>query len=272
MIRWRSTPNVPSTGAEREAHRLEHRALLDVQLEVGGGALELRPGLERPVEIDAVLAQRVGQRDAVRGPSSWRSSSWSAIDPAAALRAEERAAEARALLVGPVDEPDRHRRRPLLGDTPQHLDRRHDVQAAVEPAAVRDRVDVAAEQQRRDRRRRAACTTGCRPRRPPSRAAARRASPRATPARAPRSRSRRRAARRSRRRSARAARAARRRCGWAGAALRELTRAPRLWWNKPGRDASEKGASMSVLIKGGRVVTAADDYVATSSSRASGSR
>ena len=39
-------------------------------------------------------------------------------------RAEERAAEARALLVGPVDEPHRHRRLTLRRDPPQHLDAR----------------------------------------------------------------------------------------------------------------------------------------------------
>src|SRR5262249_39085160 len=39
------------------------------------------------------------------------------------------------------------RRRPLLGDPAQHLDAGEEVEAAVEPAAVRDRVDVAADQQ-----------------------------------------------------------------------------------------------------------------------------
>ena len=60
--------------------------------------------------------------------------------------AEERAAEARALLVGPVDEPDRDGRRALLGDPSQHLGAGDDVEAAVEPAAVRHRVDVPADQ------------------------------------------------------------------------------------------------------------------------------
>ena len=114
-------------------------------------------------------------------------------------RAEERAAEARALLVGPVDEPHRERRRALLGDPPQHLDAGHDVQAAVEPAAVRHRVDVAADQQR---------ALGGAAEREPLVAglvdllldgAGRRACRAATPAPAPTSPSRRRAGRRSRR-------------------------------------------------------------------------
>ena len=85
-----------------------------------------------------------------------RSSSWSRHRAGRGRRAEERAAEARALLVGPVDEPDRERRLAFLGDPAQHLDARHDVQAAVEPAAVRHRVDVPADQQRALGARRAA--------------------------------------------------------------------------------------------------------------------
>ena len=63
-------------------------------------------------------------------------------------RAEQAAAEARALLVGPVDEAHRDGRRPLLGHAAQHLDARDDVEAAVEPASVRHRVDVAADEHR----------------------------------------------------------------------------------------------------------------------------
>ena len=94
-----------------------------------------------------MLAERVRQRHAV------------AIDELRELvlvahrarrrrRAEQRAAEARALLVGPVDEPHGHRRLALLGDPAQHLDPGQHVEAAVEPAAVRHRVHVAADQQR----------------------------------------------------------------------------------------------------------------------------
>ena len=63
-------------------------------------------------------------------------------------RAEERAAEARALLVGPVDEANGRSRLPLLGEAPHHLDAGDDVQRPVQPAAVRNRVDVAADQHR----------------------------------------------------------------------------------------------------------------------------
>jgi len=44
---------------EWQTQRLEHRALLDVQLQVGGRALELLPRVERLVEIHAVRDERV---------------------------------------------------------------------------------------------------------------------------------------------------------------------------------------------------------------------
>ena len=69
--------------AERQVHRLEHRALLDVQLEVGRRALELRRARRAPGRGRRRAPQRVGQRDAV-GVLRARSSSWSAIEPAAA--------------------------------------------------------------------------------------------------------------------------------------------------------------------------------------------
>ena len=51
--------------AERQVHPLEHRALLDVQLEVGGGAGEPLARPRRRGRGDAVGGERVGQRDAV---------------------------------------------------------------------------------------------------------------------------------------------------------------------------------------------------------------
>ena len=137
----------PEHDSERQLERLEHRPLLDVQLEVGGRALELAARLERAVELDPVGADRVGKRDPVRV----------AAFPQLVLvghrtgrrrRAEERAAKTRALLVGPVDEAHGRRGLAVLGKTTDDLDPGHDVQGPVEPAAVRDRVDVPADQHR----------------------------------------------------------------------------------------------------------------------------
>ena len=127
--------------AEREVERLENGSLLDVQLEVGGRRLQLTPCVEGVVEVDAVLGQSRGQRDAVAvrelpqlvlvGHRTGRSA-----------RPEEAAAEARALLVGPVDEAHGDGGRPFTCDPAHDLHAGHDVQRAVEPTAVRDRVDV----------------------------------------------------------------------------------------------------------------------------------
>ena len=89
--------------------------------------------------------ERIGQRDAV-AVGERAQLVLVAHRAGGGARAEEAAAEAGTLLVGPVDEAHGHGRLALLGDPPQHLHRREDVQAAVEPAAVRDGVDVAAEQ------------------------------------------------------------------------------------------------------------------------------
>ena len=121
---------------ERQVERLEHRPLLDVELEVRRGAFELSSRLESAVEIDAVLGQRVRQGDPV-GVAPLAQLVLVAHRAAGRRGAEERAAEPRTLLVRPVDEPHGERRRPVLGDAPQHLDGSEHVQAAVEPATVR---------------------------------------------------------------------------------------------------------------------------------------
>ena len=55
----------PEHDAERETEALEDGALLDVELEVGGGGVELRAGGEHRVEVDAVGGECSGKRDAV---------------------------------------------------------------------------------------------------------------------------------------------------------------------------------------------------------------
>ena len=134
--------------AERQVERLEHGPLLDVQLQVGGRVLQLRARVERRVEVDAVLA--ASRPAARRRRASLQRAQLVLVRHRAGggRRAEERAPEAGALLVGPVDEPHGQRRRALLRDPPQHLGCGDDVQAAVEPAAVRNRVDMAAEHER----------------------------------------------------------------------------------------------------------------------------
>ena len=51
--------------SEWQIERFEDGPLLDVELEVGSGALEFGPCVERSVEVDAVRGERVGKRNAV---------------------------------------------------------------------------------------------------------------------------------------------------------------------------------------------------------------
>ena len=95
----------PGAAADRggpQALRLEHRPLLDVQLEVGGEPPLAARRLRREIQIDAVLRQHLGEPAAlaiaqvphlggVEGPRERGA-------------AEQAAPEARALLVGPVDQ------------------------------------------------------------------------------------------------------------------------------------------------------------------------
>ena len=92
------------------AHRLEHRALLDVQLEVGArAALVERPArLGHAVDVHAVLGQRVGQPHALAIDQVADAVGHEAA--AGARRPQQAAREARALLVGEVDDGQRHRR------------------------------------------------------------------------------------------------------------------------------------------------------------------
>ena len=50
---------------EGQVERLEDGALLDMELEIGSRAFELRARFERVVEIDAERPDRVGKRDPV---------------------------------------------------------------------------------------------------------------------------------------------------------------------------------------------------------------
>jgi len=94
-----------------------------------------------------VARERVGQRVAVAVAASSKLLLVGHRTRGSA-RAEEASPEASALLVRPVDEPDGQRRCSFLGDAAENLDAGDEVERAVEPPAVRDGVDVPADQKR----------------------------------------------------------------------------------------------------------------------------
>ncbi len=131
----------------RSAHRghghalpVEHRALLDVQLQVGAGGprgAAAAPAMEprsTPCSASAVAM--------ATPPASLRPSRDVGIErPGHGRAAEEAAPEARPLLVGEVHQGHAVGRALVRGHA-QHLQRRHHAEGAVEPAAPGHGVDV----------------------------------------------------------------------------------------------------------------------------------
>ena len=90
-----------------------------------------------PFSASASGSLRRGGRPGARAPCAHRASRRS-------RRARQAAAEPRAFLVGPVDQVDGQRRRALRLRAAQDLEPGEHAEAAVEPAARRDRVEVTA--------------------------------------------------------------------------------------------------------------------------------
>ena len=140
-------PEGAEDDAERDVHRLEHGPLLDVELQVGGGVLELGARVQRRIELDALAREHVGERIAV-GVAARAELVLVFHRSCGRARAEQAAAEPGSLLVCPVDEANGDRRPAFLGYAAQDLDPRDDVEGSVEPASVGNGVDVAADEER----------------------------------------------------------------------------------------------------------------------------
>ena len=143
---WRSTPNVPSTTPSGRSSDSSTGPCSMWSSRYAAAFFQLRCARRaRGRGRRRCSRERVRQRDAVARRERSRSSSWSRIEPAAAdepnserpKRAPSSSAQLTSRTVsGGVA---------VCGDPPQHLDPGDDVEAAVEPAAVRHRVDVAAD-------------------------------------------------------------------------------------------------------------------------------
>src|SRR5918997_3755198 len=128
---------------QRVVHALEDWSLLDVQLDVRCGVLELPVGLVHPVELHAVLAQSVGERYAI--PVFEVAHFVRVENVGGGARPEQAPPEPRALLVRPVHEPQGDGAL-LRGEDPHDLQRGDGVEGAVEPATLGDGVYVPAEE------------------------------------------------------------------------------------------------------------------------------
>ena len=96
--------------AQRQLQALQHRPLLDVQLDVGAGVFKLRLRLGRVGQDDADPAERRAQTHAV--PVTKLGERMYVNVAAGGARTVEAAAKAGALLVGPVNQADGHGRFP----------------------------------------------------------------------------------------------------------------------------------------------------------------
>src|SRR5919199_262946 len=127
--------------ADGDAEPFEYGTLLDMHLQVRLDVREAAARFKGTVEIDAARGQRIRQGDAL-----------AILEPAYGVGVEraghsagakEAAAEAGPLLIGPVDQAE-GRGRGRLRVQAQHLQRRRNAEAAVQPAAVGHGVDVGA--------------------------------------------------------------------------------------------------------------------------------
>ena len=163
----RSTPKVPSTTPVGLLQRLEHRPLLDVQLEIGArrrsssarGARRASGRASTPFSAQRVDEPRplpVGQPADARRPSRLPL----AADEPSRLRpnrAPSSSAQSTSF--------ERHRRRASARSMRSASSPAITPSAAVEPAAVRHRVEMAADDDRLAPTRRAASPSCCRPHR-----------------------------------------------------------------------------------------------------------
>ena len=127
-------------GGRGLAAALQHRSLLDVQLEVGARAPQPGARLARALELYAVARDDVLEALAV---AVAQVPDLAHVERAGTGRGAEQAApEARALLVGPIDQPQPYRRLPAGGLGAQRLDGGEYSERAVEPTSGRHRVHV----------------------------------------------------------------------------------------------------------------------------------
>ena len=142
-----STPYVPSTTPSGSPIDSSTGPCSMCDSRYAAALASLSPRRRGALERDPESAERLRQPDPV-AILELRELGLIGHRPGRRRRAEERTPEARPLLVGPADQANRHARLTLRRDPAEHFDARHHVQAPVEPAPVRNRVHVPADQQR----------------------------------------------------------------------------------------------------------------------------
>ena len=119
-----------------------------MQFEISGRVLPLTRGFGEAIDLDAATPQRRFERNAIL--VSANAVCLDAVGTGKGGRSQQASAEARAFFVGPVDQANRYgwTARVFVRETAQDFECGQDVQTAVEPAAVRHRIEMPAKQQR----------------------------------------------------------------------------------------------------------------------------
>src|SRR6516164_668225 len=132
---------------ERQIHALQNRTLFDMEFQIRSGVFLFLLCLGESVDLHPATAQCVLEFHAVLVRAKAIRSD--RMRTCKCGRTEQAAAKPRALLVGPINQTHRERRMPGIfrGDAPQNLESGENVQYTVKPSAVRDRIEMTAEQQ-----------------------------------------------------------------------------------------------------------------------------
>src|SRR5579871_4998797 len=119
-----------------------------MKFDICSGVLPLDRSFGEPFEIETTSLHRLVETDAIAiGAAAVR---FDTVGACECRRAEKAAAEASPFFVGPVDQANSDGRPAgiLAGKPPQNLEPGDDTQGTIEPATVRHRIQMAADQQR----------------------------------------------------------------------------------------------------------------------------
>jgi hypothetical protein len=114
-----------------QLHIFENRSLLDVQFQISGCITAFRASIADPIDIDATVPKGILQTNSIA--VSTNSIPGNGVGTGKRRRAKQAPAEARAFLIGPIDQPNRDRwpAMKFLTETPQHLKTGKNTQAPV---------------------------------------------------------------------------------------------------------------------------------------------
>jgi hypothetical protein len=141
-------PLGPKHNAKRQLHFFQNRTLLDVQFQISSYVPAFSAGITNPIDIDAAVPKSILQTNSIAVCTN--AVNGDAMSSGKRRRSEEAPAEAGPFLIGPIDQPNRDRwpAVKILRETAHHLKPRKNAQGAIQPTAVRYRIEMASQNKR----------------------------------------------------------------------------------------------------------------------------